>query len=250
MKRNLLAPLVLLITLTSLAASQVPGYAAHVRVGQSVMTDQIAKKVAPIYPPVARQARIQGAVILKVVISKTGDVESVQLVSGHPMLAPAAIEAVKQWKYMPYLLNGDPVGVETSVTVNFTLSDKPEDSVSADATGGGFSGVIAPPQGNAAGLVAQRMRVSQNVEQGLLVSRVNPKYPQEAKDQHIQGTVVLSVIVDKEGNVANIQLISGHPMFAPVAIDAVKQWKYKPYLLNGDPVEVATQVAVNFTLAP
>jgi protein TonB len=59
----------------------------------------------------------------------------------------------------------------------------------------------------------------------------------------------MKVIVDKEGNVANIQLISGHPLLAPAAIDALKQWKYRPYLLNGMPVEIETQVQVNFTLA-
>ena len=60
----------------------------------------------------------------------------------------------------------------------------------------------------------------------------------------------MRVIIDKQGNVANIQLISGHPLLAPPAIDAVKQWKYKPYLLNQTPVEVETQVSVNFTLVP
>jgi protein TonB len=72
------------------------------------MAGQIVKKVAPIYPPLARQARIQAPVVLKVLISKSGDVENLQLVSGHPMLAPAAIEAVKQWKYKPYLVNATP----------------------------------------------------------------------------------------------------------------------------------------------
>ncbi|MGP0019353.1 MAG: energy transducer TonB [Candidatus Sulfotelmatobacter sp.] len=84
----------------------------------------------------------------------------------------------------------------------------------------------------------------------MLVSKVDPIYPQEAKDSHLQGTVILQVIVDKEGNVANVRLISGHPMLAPPAIEAVEQWKYRPYLLNGTPVEVDTQVTVNFTLAP
>jgi protein TonB len=62
--------------------------------------------VAPVYPPLARQARIQGTVILKIVINKDGDVRNVQSVSGHPMLAPAAVEAVKQWKYHPYTEEG------------------------------------------------------------------------------------------------------------------------------------------------
>ena len=78
-------------------------------------------KVQPVYPALARQARIQGTVILQAEISKTGDIINLQAVSGHPMLIPAALDAVKQWKYRPYILNGEPVEVDTQVTVNFTL---------------------------------------------------------------------------------------------------------------------------------
>lgn len=79
-------------------------------------------RVQPIYPPIARQARIQGAVELRAIISKTGTIENLVVVSGHPMLVKAAIEAVRQWRYRPYLLNSEPIEVETSVTVNFVLS--------------------------------------------------------------------------------------------------------------------------------
>jgi protein TonB len=72
--------------------------------------------------PLARQARIQGQVLLQAQISKDGSIENLSLISGHPMLAPAAIEAVKQWRYKPYMLNGEPVAVDTQVVVNFTLS--------------------------------------------------------------------------------------------------------------------------------
>jgi protein TonB len=94
----------------------------RVRVSSGVFAGLLVKRVQPNYPPLARQARIQGVVILQAQISKDGNIENLQLVSGHPMLAPAAIEAVKQWKYKPYLLNGEPVEVETQVQVNFTLS--------------------------------------------------------------------------------------------------------------------------------
>jgi len=94
----------------------------RVRVSSGVSTGMLVRKVNPVYPPLARQARIQGQVVLQAQISKTGDIENLQLVSGHPMLAPAAIEAVKQWKYKPYLLNGEPVEVETTVQVNFSLA--------------------------------------------------------------------------------------------------------------------------------
>jgi periplasmic protein TonB len=102
----------------------VPKVAApqRVRVSSGVVTGLKIRDAKPNYPPLARQARIQGTVVLQALISKTGDIENLQLISGHPMLAPAAIEAVKQWKYKPYLLNGEPVEVETQVQVNFTLS--------------------------------------------------------------------------------------------------------------------------------
>src|SRR6202167_1908697 len=95
----------------------------------------------------------------------------------------------------------------------------------------------------------QRVRVSSGVFAGLLIKRVQPNYPPLARQARIQGVVVLQAQISKEGNIQNLQLISGHPMLAPAAIEAVKQWKYKPYLLNGEPVEVETQVQVNFTLA-
>ena len=227
----------------------------RVRVSEGVGRASVLKKVDPIYPPLARQARIQGSVILQVVINKSGDVANIQLYSGHPMLAPAAIDAVKQWKYKPYLLNGEPVEVETRVTVNFTLPEKrPAEGVVGDMPGGfhpGEQGGIAPDTPGDAGhpAVPQRVRVSQGVMAGLLVTKVPPEYPPDGKDQHIQGVVLLRVIIDRGGNVSNIQLISGHPLLAPAAIEAVKQWKYRSYLLNGAPVEIETQVQVNFTLA-
>jgi periplasmic protein TonB len=95
----------------------------------------------------------------------------------------------------------------------------------------------------------QRVRVSQGVSQGLLVRRVNPTYPPLARQARIQGTVILRAVISKDGSIENLQLVSGHPMLAPAAIEAVKQWRYKPYLLNGEPVEVDTEVQVNFTLS-
>jgi protein TonB len=94
----------------------------RVRVSSGVVSGLLVRKVPPTYPPLARQARIQGVVILQAQISKEGTIQNLQLISGHPMLAPAAIEAVKQWKYRPYLLNGEPVEVDTQVQVNFTLA--------------------------------------------------------------------------------------------------------------------------------
>jgi protein TonB len=87
-----------------------------------MMEGNLIYKPQPVYPPMARAVRVQGAVVLRAIISKTGTIENLQTLSGHPLLVPSAIEAVKRWRYRPYVLNGEPVEVETQVTVNFILS--------------------------------------------------------------------------------------------------------------------------------
>ncbi|MGA7293428.1 MAG: energy transducer TonB [Terriglobales bacterium] len=94
----------------------------RIRVSQGVTEGRLILKIEPKYPPLAQSARIQGQVILTAIISKTGEIQNLMLVSGHPLLVPAAIAAVKQWRYRPFLLNGEPVEVETTITVNFELS--------------------------------------------------------------------------------------------------------------------------------
>ena len=107
-----------------ISSTPMPKVAApqRVRVSQGVTSGLLVHRVQPNYPPLARQARIQGSVVLQAEISKDGAIENLRLMSGHPMLAPSAIEAVRQWRYKPYILNGEPVAVETQITVNFTLS--------------------------------------------------------------------------------------------------------------------------------
>jgi protein TonB len=85
--------------------------------------------------------------------------------------------------------------------------------------------------------------------QGNLIHRVEPTYPVMAKQARIQGSVVLRATIGKDGSIENLQLLSGHPMLAQAALDAVRQWRYRPYYLNGEAVEVETQVVVNFLLS-
>jgi protein TonB len=99
---------------------------------------------------------------------------------------------------------------------------------------------IATPQG---------IRVSQGVADGLAVKKVTPEYPPEARKERIQGTVLMHAMIGKAGDIVELDLVTGHPILAPAAIDAVRQWEYKPYLLNGKPLEVDTQITVNFRLA-
>ena len=87
------------------------------------------------------------------------------------------------------------------------------------------------------------------IMQGNLIDRIRPVYPLIAKETHAQGTVILRAIISRKGTIENLQVLSGHPMLVKAAIDAVKRWHYRPYVLNGQPVEVETQIAVNFVLS-
>ena len=88
----------------------------------SMLEGSLIRKVQPAYPSLARNVRVQGPVVLEAIISKAGTMENLRLISGHPMLVAAALEAVSQWRYRPYILNGEPVEVETQITVNFVLA--------------------------------------------------------------------------------------------------------------------------------
>jgi len=93
------------------------------------------------------------------------------------------------------------------------------------------------------------VRVSSGVSAAFLVKKVQPEYPEKARRDHIQGTVTLHAVINTTSDITELQTISGDPVLAEAAISAVKQWKYKPYLLQGEPVEVDTQIQVNFILA-
>jgi len=120
---------------------------------------------------------------------------------------------------------------------------------------GGVIGGIVSATSNLASVpklqpaVPQRVRISQGVTKGLLIHRVEPSYPPLARAARVQGDVVLTAVISVDGEIENLQLVSGHPMLVPAAITAVKQWRYKPYLLNGQPVEVETTITVIFSLS-
>jgi protein TonB len=94
-----------------------------------------------------------------------------------------------------------------------------------------------------------KIRVGGNVQQTKLLVKTTPLYPQEAKDKRIQGTVTLEATIGRDGKVENLQVLSGDPLLAAASLEAVKNWQYSTTLLNGDPVEVVTNVIVNFTLS-
>ncbi|MBZ5555028.1 MAG: energy transducer TonB [Acidobacteriia bacterium] len=105
-----------------------------------------------------------------------------------------------------------------------------------------------PPAPRTEPLKPIRIPVSGGVQQAKLIYAPIPVYPLLAKQNHIQGAVVLEAIISKDGTIQDVQVESGHPFLVPAAIEAVKQWRYRPTLLNGQPVEVITTITVNFKL--
>ena len=115
-------------------------------------------------------------------------------------------------------------------------------------SGNSYGAVVPPPPPQLA-TSSERIRIGGNIQAANLIQKPAPVYPPLAKQARVQGTVRFTVIIDKQGATQNIQLVSGHPLLVPSAVEAVKQYTYKPTLLNGQPVEVITQVDVNFTLS-
>jgi periplasmic protein TonB len=192
--------------------------------------------VAPPPPPPPPPAAQQVAKIMK-------QIESDLLSGGQlrtPTKIPAKVQMIKEEEAPPPMPGGGVVG-----------------GVPGGIPGGQLGGVIGGIVNATSNLsyipklqpvVPQRIRISQGVTSGLLLRKVEPSYPAIARAARIQGDVVLKAIIDKDGNIQDLQLVSGHPMLVPAAIQAVKQWRYKPYLLNGQPVEVETTITVIFTL--
>jgi protein TonB len=93
------------------------------------------------------------------------------------------------------------------------------------------------------------VRVGGNVAEANLIKKVQPTYPPLAKSARVQGTVEFTAVISKEGKIENLKLVRGHPLLVNAAKEAVLQWRYKPTMLNGEPVEVVTDIIVNFTLS-
>ena len=192
-------------------------------------TPPVLKKVDPVYPPLALQARISGVVKLRAVIGTDGTMQHLEVVSGHPLLVPAAIQALKDWMFVP-----QPAEVRTLIEIPFNLP--PGDY---------------PMPGDRQGKSVQqnmpmKIRVGANVQSSKLIRKVDPIYPAQAKAEGIEGSVTLQVTIGEDGQVQSAEPIEGNPILAAAAQEAVKQWGYQPTLLNGRPVSVITTVVVPF----
>jgi len=138
-------------------------------------------------------------------------------------------------------------GAASPTQTNGADTPAPSMMVAATSAGGSLPNLIGDP-GTSAKPVLQTLNVSQGVSQGMVIKKVQPSYPPNALRMHVEGAVQLLATIGKSGNITAVKTLSGEPTLARAALDAVKQWKYKPYYLNGEPVEIQTQVTVNFKL--
>jgi len=157
------------------------------------------RRVAPVYPPLALQARIQGVVTLNVSLAQDGTVREVGAVSGHPLLVQSAIDAVKQWTFGPQV-----AATQIEVEVPFQLPEGSRSSEAPSATVGSELPELQP------------------------VTRVNPVYPPLARQARISGVVHLIATIGPGGHVVDLKAVSGHPLLVPSALAAARQWTYAP----------------------
>jgi TonB family protein len=203
---------------------------------------KVIKKVVPIYSDGLHNDKTNSRVMLLVTVDEKGDVEHADFLRGDPNLAAAAVETIKKWKFEPFIRNGHPVKVTDAVPVDLPPTAEEMRKARPVVVGG----IISRTPITSAG--PQHVRIAQSLGEKLLISKVQPNYPEPARSRRIQGAVVLRATIGADGVVRNLEVVSGHPMLTTAAINAVKQWIYRPYVVNGQPIEVETQITVSFTL--
>jgi TonB family protein len=206
---------------------------APVRVGGDIKPPVRTEYVAPVYPPIAQQAKIQGTVVLEIVIGPTGAVTEARSLRQNPLLDAAAVDAVRKWKYTPTLLNGAAVPVIMTVTLNFDLGKDRQSPVIIEATI------------NKDGSVRDTRVI--NIPPAEIAQPLRQVVAAPADPQVIvvpAGYAIVDVTVGKDGMVREAKLIKGDEKLAAAALDAVRLWRYQPTLLNGVPIEVKMTVLV------
>jgi TonB family protein len=211
------------------------------RVSSGVMAGLAISQPQPVYPDAAKAQHIQGVVVLRARIAKDGTVKDLQLISGPPALVVSAIDAVRQWKYKPFLLNGEPTEVDTTININYTLGDS-EPPVQPGAT-------PAPGTPQASSSEQNPPPISARLVQTITIAASDPAYPPIAKAAHVQGYVLLRVAVGKTGEAEDIKLISGLPMLVSSAMEAARKWKFsQASLLSNEGTPIDAVLIVKFTL--
>lgn len=180
------------------------------------------------FPPELSAQEVADRVVVAVTIAPDGTVKTAKVASGrYKELKETVEKTVQKWAFQPHLVSGAPVPVRTELTFNFDNTLEHYRSPSGEAP----------------------VHLDEKSSSVLAVNKITPIYPRQARQDRIQGTVELRLIIGENGLVQFLHVIQGPPILAPAAYDAVRQWQFKPYVENGKAVPVLTTVNVNFTLA-
>jgi TonB family protein len=200
-----------------------------VRAVGEIKPPKLIREVPPRYPEKARQARVEGIVILEAKIDEQGNVIDTRVLRSIPLLDQAAIDALMQWKYEPLQIDGKPRKVLFTVTVRFVLNEgTKEDALDKFAQGA--------------------VRAIKDIKPPKLVKEVPAVYPEIARQSQVQGVVILGVKTGEEGKVEDLIVLRSIPLLDQAAIDAVRQWVYEPMIVDGKAVPVVFTVTVRFNL--
>jgi TonB family protein len=227
--------------------------------------------VKPVYPSEAKEKGIEGTVVLEATMDAAGTVTDVRALKGDELLVPAAIDAVRQWRFEP--LPGTPKRIMT-VTVRFRLDSGAKGKgvtggvpggvvggVAGGVPGGAKGGVTGGVPGGVAGGVAgeaarqpgaayppDAVKVRDAVKPPRKILDVKPVYPEDASAAKVEGVVIIETVIDKLGKVQDARVVQSVPMLDQAAIDAVRQWQFEPTIIEGRPRPVIMTVTVNFKL--
>jgi len=249
MRKVVLSLAVVTALVPAVAMAQEP-----LRIGGQTKAPTRTYYVAPEYPQEAKAARVSGIVIVEAVIGRDGTVTDAKVIRSIALLDEAALAAVRQWRYTPTTLNGNPVPVIMTATVNFTppadANPAGVSSTSQDSLGANhpiMQASNAPPEpvylnGREA------IRIGGDVKAPERLKYVQPAYPADAQSARVSGIVIIEALVDETGSVVQTKLLRSIALLDQAAMDAVSQWKYAPTYLNGAAMPVVMTVTVNFTL--
>jgi TonB family protein len=220
-----------------------------IRVSSGTAAGMAISQPPPVYPAAAKAAHVQGVVILKAVISKEGTIENLQVVSGPPLLVTSALDAVKQWRYKPYLLNGEPTAVQSTINVNYTFAPDSADPPSPPAgdstepTSPLQSAKVIPWINTGAPVMADGATAPR------VIYQVEPEYTPEARQAKTNGAVLVSLKVDEQGKPQDVQVVRGIGKgLDQQAVAAVRQYRFKPAMKDDKPVEEALKIEINFQI--
>ncbi len=242
----------------------------HIQEGDAVRAvgdlraPRLIKEVSPVYPEAARQASVEGTVILEAQTDIYGRVQNVKVLRSIPLLDQPAVDAVRQWIYEAMVIDGRPRGMIFTVTVRFSLRDGGRSGAVGGVVGGVLGGVEGGAKAGAqVGLAAGKTPpLSKDEAERLeklpplrftaeetpkLIKKVDPVYPAEARQAGLEGAVIIEAVTDVFGRVASAKILRSVPKLDAAALNAIRQWVFDPPLVDGKPRRAVFTATVRFS---